>query len=334
MAVGKTNREESDNVGQIEAHPPADRRNGVTTASGDAFFNEVTFTGSVADASGLLYMNARYYNPSTARFLSQDTYTGSASVPWTQHLYAYCNNNPVNMVDPTGHAPVGPMRKNMVCINDGGSGETITVILYSSYNSTGHGGGEGDYSKQAAYYRDKSTSDRVIMKKVNTVAEFIEGWNSLPDEYIKDVYILSHGNGMSLIFQGGQGISGNGRNIRGQSIDAIGDLGTKRIWSLHLLSCNSGHTDLFDDVGTNAAAAFAQMQTIANVYAYDGSVSFGRPLTRAWTGDYEARLAILQHSYLDVYRNFGLSYDRIIGMRRGLYRYYWDGADVQYEKAG
>ena len=95
---------------------------GVTTSTGDTFFNEVTFTGSVADASGLLYMNARYYNPATARFLSQDTYTGSASVPWTQHLYAYCNNNPVNMVDSTGHAPVGPMRKNMVYINDGGSG--------------------------------------------------------------------------------------------------------------------------------------------------------------------------------------------------------------------
>ena len=76
---------------------------GVTTSTGDTFFNEVTFTGSIADASGLLYMNARYYNPTTARFLSQDTYTGSASDPWTQHLYAYCNNNPVNMVDPTGH---------------------------------------------------------------------------------------------------------------------------------------------------------------------------------------------------------------------------------------
>ncbi len=62
--------------------------------------------GSVADASGLLYMNARYYNPSTARFLSQDTYTGSAFDPWTQHLYAYCNNNPINMIDPTGHNPL------------------------------------------------------------------------------------------------------------------------------------------------------------------------------------------------------------------------------------
>ena len=79
---------------------------GVTTSTGDAFFNEVTFTGSVADASGLLYMNARYYNPATARFLSQDSYTGSAFDPWTQHLYAYCNNNPVNMIDPTGHNPL------------------------------------------------------------------------------------------------------------------------------------------------------------------------------------------------------------------------------------
>ena len=88
---------------------------GVTTSTGDTFHNEITFTGSVADASGLLYMNARYYNPQTARFLSQDSYTGSASTPWTQHLYAYCNNNPVNMVDPTGHWAMRPFTVN---IND------------------------------------------------------------------------------------------------------------------------------------------------------------------------------------------------------------------------
>ena len=107
---------------------PAARRNGVTTASGDAFFNEVTFTGSVADASGLLYMNARYYNPATAWFLSQDSYTGSASDPWTQHLYAYCNNNPVNMVDPTGHVPVRrtPL---MTYLDDGDEGNDYSKVL-------------------------------------------------------------------------------------------------------------------------------------------------------------------------------------------------------------
>ena len=68
------------------------------------FLNDVTFTGSVSDASsGLQYMNARFYQPSTGRFLSQDSYTGNPYDPWTQHLYSYCGNNPVNMVDPTGH---------------------------------------------------------------------------------------------------------------------------------------------------------------------------------------------------------------------------------------
>ena len=69
-----------------------------------SFLNEVTFTGGVTDTStGLQYMNARFYDPATGRFLSQDTYSGNPYDPWTQHLYSYCGNNPVNMVDPTGH---------------------------------------------------------------------------------------------------------------------------------------------------------------------------------------------------------------------------------------
>ncbi len=75
-----------------------------TGASG--FLHDVTFTGSVSDtSSGLQYMNARYYQPSTGRFLTQDSYKGNPYDPWTQHLYSYCGNNPTNMVDPRGHSP-------------------------------------------------------------------------------------------------------------------------------------------------------------------------------------------------------------------------------------
>jgi hypothetical protein len=45
---------------------------------------------------GKIYFNARYYDPVTGRFLTEDP--SRKGVNW----YAYCENNPVNMVDPTG----------------------------------------------------------------------------------------------------------------------------------------------------------------------------------------------------------------------------------------
>ena len=71
------------------------------------FLNDITFTSSVADtSSNLQYMGARFYQPSTGRFLSQDSYSGNPYDPWTQHLYVYCGNNPTSMIDPTGHIAI------------------------------------------------------------------------------------------------------------------------------------------------------------------------------------------------------------------------------------
>ena len=48
--------------------------------------------------TGQYYLRARFYNPVIARFLSEDTYYGDGL-----NLYAYCHNNPVRYVDPSGH---------------------------------------------------------------------------------------------------------------------------------------------------------------------------------------------------------------------------------------
>jgi len=79
---------------------------GETTRNGDqAVTNEIAYTGGVYDKStALYYLNARYYNPLDARFMTQDTYRGENNDPATLHLYAYCAGNPIGFTDPSGHA--------------------------------------------------------------------------------------------------------------------------------------------------------------------------------------------------------------------------------------
>ena len=72
-----------------------------------SFNNELQYTGAVYDDStGLLYLNARFYDPQTGRFISRDTYRGVPDNADTWHLYAYCANNPVNYVDPSGNLAI------------------------------------------------------------------------------------------------------------------------------------------------------------------------------------------------------------------------------------
>lgn len=80
--------------------------NTIATSSED-FDNEICYTGQIYDrSSGLYYYNARYYDPQNGRFITQDTYRGENTDPNSLHLYAYCTNNPINYVDPSGHNPI------------------------------------------------------------------------------------------------------------------------------------------------------------------------------------------------------------------------------------
>ena len=61
--------------------------------------NRFCYTGEQYDPiTSQYYLRARFYNPVIGRFLNEDTYYGDGL-----NLYAYCHNNPVNFVDPSGH---------------------------------------------------------------------------------------------------------------------------------------------------------------------------------------------------------------------------------------
>lgn len=67
--------------------------------------NPFRYTGEYFDKeSGSVYLRARYYDPTTGRFLSEDTYNGKATDPLSLNLYTYCENDPVNFTDPSGKA--------------------------------------------------------------------------------------------------------------------------------------------------------------------------------------------------------------------------------------
>ena len=52
--------------------------------------------------SNLYYYNARYYNPSTGRFLSRDPILGQPGNVLSNNPYIYVQNNPLKFTDPTG----------------------------------------------------------------------------------------------------------------------------------------------------------------------------------------------------------------------------------------
>lgn len=77
---------------------------------GAAVDDEVWYTGKPQDKeTGLVYMNARYYDPGIGRFYSVDPETVIRHIesnPMMFNRYAYANNNPYKYIDPNGEIAI------------------------------------------------------------------------------------------------------------------------------------------------------------------------------------------------------------------------------------
>ena len=58
------------------------------------------------EESGLYYLQSRYYDPATGRFLNADGVLGANADMATHNLYVYCGNNPIAKVDYNGEFAV------------------------------------------------------------------------------------------------------------------------------------------------------------------------------------------------------------------------------------
>jgi RHS repeat-associated protein len=84
----------------------------MTTSTG-SYSTPFGFSGQYRDSeTGLFYLRARYYDPSTGQFLSRDPLASM-----TRSAYGYTQGNPLNRRDPSGLSPA----------NDGGGEEAGAV---------------------------------------------------------------------------------------------------------------------------------------------------------------------------------------------------------------
>lgn len=78
----------------------------ITDTSSVAFLNPMRYRGYVYDDdAGLYYLQSRYYDPITKRFINADSlwYLGAVGTCLSYNLIAYCENNPINNKDADGH---------------------------------------------------------------------------------------------------------------------------------------------------------------------------------------------------------------------------------------
>ena len=74
-------------------------------ASTGVQYNPFRYRGYYYDTDlGMYYLQSRYYDPNTCRFINADGYVSTGQGLTGYNMFAYCGNNPVNRIDLTGEA--------------------------------------------------------------------------------------------------------------------------------------------------------------------------------------------------------------------------------------
>lgn len=141
---------------------------GTAVASLSPAPNGPGYTGHVNDPdTGLVYMQARYYDPAVGRFLSVDP----MGVVKKFSRYTYASNNPIINIDPDGMSdiPFGDCSKNPNCsssfISGSGDGGTSSASAKSNFKAPA-----GTPKGMEKYFVGITAADRI--KAAMAVADY------------------------------------------------------------------------------------------------------------------------------------------------------------------
>ncbi len=168
---------------------------GKVTAGSDT--HERTFFGYDSEEqdplTGLLYLRARYYDTSSARFGVADTYLGNTFDPITQNRYLYCASDPVNHADPTGHFIFGSSSSYNL-----GYSTTISSIRISRRPSASH----PNWYKPTGGTRINGDSFANLPGQLTTKSTLIPTWSSKATKKAQADYNTNTALGIAAIRDG------------------------------------------------------------------------------------------------------------------------------------
>jgi RHS repeat-associated protein len=181
--------------------------------------NRYLFQGREYDfATHLYYFRARYYNPETGTWLSKDPLGISGGL----NLYAFCGNNPVNFVDPSGLCKKGGNGlddlKNVYKNGKSDWNITIDLVLGVGFhlNINNKGGSilpAKGLMAGVGLGADRSLDNHGVEKTLN-VGILFGGASISQDNYSRDItgYGTSVGKGLALGVSQTQEGDGYGRS--------------------------------------------------------------------------------------------------------------------------
>ena len=174
-------------AGQLRAHYEYDawgnvlsvtdqNGNAITSSTHIGNLNPFRYRGYYLDSeTGLYYLMSRYYDPVTHRFVNADGYFQSGENVLDANMCAYCRNNPISFVDPTGkkckiHDPyfVGNC---FFCNPDYLDYERKHIDRYNKINGTNYTG----INDKGEYYTDFSSNLSKGVSGASTALTFTRG---------------------------------------------------------------------------------------------------------------------------------------------------------------
>jgi len=177
---------------------------GVEKNISDSDSNPFRYCGEYFDAeTGTIYLRARYYNPTTGRFISRDSFAGRKSDPLSLNRYTYCHNNPVVYVDPSGNFPWLVVAVVAVCAcaltscDNNTVGQVSVQTSTSTPDYTGTTTQVATFSRTTAQTTSTTTTTPVAINKISssqTVAKNLPKFQKLDeaDTLINARYSYQH----------------------------------------------------------------------------------------------------------------------------------------------